>query len=91
MNIKPYIKGMLFIAMPATILGVILAFSSIHSGGVLFKLAFLLVPGLWFINYIGLSESNYSWGIVLFVQILFWSAIILILNHWVKKTLGSGL
>ncbi len=77
MNIKSYVKGMLFIAIPATIFGFFLAFVTTHSGGALFYFSFTLVPGLWFIDKFGLTNSEYVWPIAILVQVLYWSVIVM--------------
>jgi len=82
MNIKPYAKGMLLVAIPATLFGFFLAFVTTHSGGALFYFSFTLVPGLWFVDKFGFTESEFVWPIALLVQILYWSVIITAYNMY---------
>lgn len=76
---------MLVIATPATIIDAFLIFATAHAGGSLFKFALFLVPGLWFIDYAGLVESKLAWPTALFVQVIYWSLLILIVNYFREK------
>lgn len=85
MNLKPYGEGMLFVTIPATLFGVFLAFTTIHSGGALFYFSFTLVPGLWFLDKVVFTESEYVWPIALLIQVLHCSAIVTFINMFRAK------
>ncbi len=85
MNIKPYGKGMLLVAIPATFFGALFAFVTTHSGGALFYFSFTLVPGLWFVDKFGFTDNEYVWPIALLVQILYWSVVVTIFNIFRTK------
>jgi len=85
MNIKPYGKGMLFVAVPVTLLGLFLAFVTTHSGGALFYFSLTLVPGLWFIDKFDLMDSSGVWVIAISVQVVYWSILVLVFNGVLKS------
>ncbi|MBI3188878.1 MAG: hypothetical protein HYZ31_13565 [Gammaproteobacteria bacterium] len=86
MNKKTYIKGMLLIALPATIIGTLLLFLTAHAGSALFKAALFLVPGLWLIDYAGIVESNFAWPVAIIVQVIYWSVIVIFVSYLHEKT-----
>jgi len=86
MKIKAYIKGMLFIALPASIVGVLLAFLITDPDNILFSLFFYLAPFFWVVDRTDLTISDNVFLIAQATQFIYWSILILILKYlWRKR------
>ena len=77
---------MLFIALPASIVGILLAFLIIDPNNALFALYYYLAPFFWVVDRTGLTISDNVFLIALATQFIYWSILIIIFNYlWSKK------
>ena len=86
MKVKAYIKGMLFIALPASIVGALLSFLITNPNNVLFDLYYYLAPFFWVIDRTGLTISDNVFLIASATHFLYWSILVIIFNYvWNNK------
>ncbi len=80
MEVKSYFKGMLFVAIPVSYVGFMLAVLSTHSGGAFLFIALCLAPGVWVGDQVVGNSNIIFWLIFTLTQFLYWSIIVVTFN-----------
>jgi hypothetical protein len=87
--VNRYLKDLLVLAVPATVLGLVLAAVFRHEGGPLFTAAVVLLPGFWFSGFI--DEANpMFWLAAVAVQAGYYLLLLHLYFIWQARRVGRS-